>query len=44
VYGLNVYTFEIGEKIPASWKKIDAYLTAFVPFLNMSANQKTVLD
>jgi len=44
VYGLNVYMFEIGEKIPASWKKIEKNLTAFVPFLNTNGEQKTVLD
>jgi len=43
-FGLNVYTFEIGEKIPGSMKKLETHLTAFVPFLGGQGNQKTVLD
>ena len=43
-YGLNVYTFEIGEKIPLSMKTLENNFTAFVPFLNVSENQKTVLE
>jgi len=42
LWGMNVYTFEIGEKIPVG---MEPYLTAFVPFLNATKEkQRTVLD
>jgi len=46
LWGMNVYTFEIGEKIPfATVSGMEPYLTAFVPFLNASKEkQKTVLE
>lgn len=45
IYGLNVYTFEIKEKIPGSIKSLETYFTAFVPFINNNqGNQKTILD
>jgi hypothetical protein len=44
VYGLNVHTYEIGEKFSGMQKDFDAHFTAFVPFLNNPTNQKTVLD
>jgi len=46
LWGMNVYTYEIGEKIPVTTMKgMEPYLMAFVPFLNnKQGNQKTVLD
>jgi len=35
LWGMNIYTFEIGEKIPNSTMKgLEPHLTAFVPFIN----------
>jgi hypothetical protein len=44
VYGLNVHTYEIGEKLYDTKKDYEAHFTAFVPFLNAQGSQKTVLD
>jgi len=43
---MNVYTFEIEEKIPtATMTGMEPYFTAFVPFVNATKEkQKTVLD
>jgi hypothetical protein len=45
LWGMNVYTFEIGEKIPVTTVSgLEPYLTAFVPFINAKKDQKTVLE
>jgi len=45
IWGMNVYTFEIGDKIPATTMRgLEPYLTAFVPFINNKQRQKTVLE
>jgi hypothetical protein len=45
IYGLNVYTYEMGEKIPIDVKtNDDPNFTAFVPFLNAPGSEKTVLE
>jgi hypothetical protein len=45
ILGVNIYTFNVGEKIPLSLDKMKANFTAFVPFLNNpKGDQKTILD
>jgi hypothetical protein len=44
IYGLNVYTYDAGEKVSASNKEFVAHLTAFIPFLGTQGSQRTVLD
>jgi hypothetical protein len=46
LWGMNVYTYEIGEKIPVmTVSGMEPNLTAFVSFLNATKEkQKTVLD
>jgi len=46
IWGLNVYTYEIGEKLPISYSipKTDPHFTAFVPFINAQGIQNTVLE
>jgi hypothetical protein len=46
LWGMNVYTFEINEKIPtATMNGMEPNFTAFVPFVNATKEkQKTVLD
>jgi hypothetical protein len=46
VWGLKVYTYEVGEKMPISFsiETTDPHFTAFVPFLNAQGTQKTVLE
>jgi len=45
ITGLNVFTFEGGENMPAKlYDKTDPHFAAFVPFLNAQGSQKTVLE
>ncbi|MDR2923265.1 MAG: hypothetical protein LBU85_07985 [Treponema sp.] len=44
IYGLNVYTYEIGEKHGVTWSDFEAHFTEFVPFINTRGDQKTVLE
>jgi len=41
-YGLNVYTYDVGEKITSG--NFNDHLTGFVPFVNSGKNNKTVLN
>ena len=47
IWGLNVYTFEIGEKVPAflmGYGKDHPNFTEFVPFLNNQGSEKVILE
>jgi hypothetical protein len=44
IYGLNVFTYDAGEKISGTTNDLEAHLTAFVPFLGAQGSQRTVLD
>jgi len=46
IWGLKVYTYEIGEETPVSFsiETTDPHFTAFVPFLNVQGNQRAVLE